>query len=51
MVLIGVVDDKQVNRRTVERNLATCNGFNIVLQASNGEDFMEQMEEIGRAHV
>jgi DNA-binding NarL/FixJ family response regulator len=44
MVLIGVVDDKQVNRRTVERNLATCNGFNIVLQAGNGEDFMEKME-------
>ena len=44
MVLIGVVDDKQVNRRTVERNLATCNGFSIVLQASNGKDFMEQME-------
>lgn len=49
MVLIGVVDDKQVNRRTVERNLATCNGFNIVLQASNGEDFMEQMEAMPAA--
>lgn len=49
MILIGVVDDKQVNRRTVERNLATCNGFSIVLQAGNGEDFMEQMEAMPAA--
>ncbi|MEM1324120.1 MAG: response regulator transcription factor [Bacteroidota bacterium] len=41
-IKIGIVDDRQINRRTVIEKLYGYSEFHIVLQASNGRDFLEQ---------
>lgn len=46
MITIGVVDDKLVNRKTVQRNVSSSKEIEIVLEASNGSEFMEKMEAL-----
>jgi DNA-binding NarL/FixJ family response regulator len=43
MINVAIVDDKIINRKTVETNLADSKDISIVLQATNGEDFFEKM--------
>jgi DNA-binding NarL/FixJ family response regulator len=43
MINVAIVDDKIINRKTVETNLANSKDISIVLQAINGEDFFEKM--------
>jgi DNA-binding NarL/FixJ family response regulator len=46
MITIGVVDDKLVNRKTVQRNISSSKEIEIVLEASNGSEFMEKMNAL-----
>ncbi|MBS1647378.1 MAG: response regulator transcription factor [Bacteroidetes bacterium] len=43
---IGIVDDKTINRNTVKHKLALYSQINIVLEANNGKDFLEQLKNI-----
>jgi DNA-binding NarL/FixJ family response regulator len=49
MITIGVVDDKMVNRKTVQRNISSSKEIEIVLEASNGSEFLEKMDELPEA--
>jgi DNA-binding NarL/FixJ family response regulator len=44
-IRIGIVDDKQVNRTTVKEKLLKFPEVELVLEAKNGEDFLEQLKE------
>lgn len=43
MITIGIVDDKMVNRKTVGKNLSASKDMEVVLEASNGEEFLDKM--------
>jgi DNA-binding NarL/FixJ family response regulator len=43
-IRIGIVDDNQVNRTTVKEKLARYPEVELVLEAKNGEDFLEQLK-------
>src|SRR5690242_13424416 len=43
MIRIGIVDDKANNRNILADKLQRNHFFSIVLQASNGEDFLEKI--------
>ena len=45
-IRIGIVDDKQINRTTVKEKLLKYPEVELVLEAKNGEDFLEQLKEI-----
>ena len=49
MITIGVVDDKLVNRKTVQRNISLSQEIEIVLEANNGREFLEKMKELPEA--
>jgi DNA-binding NarL/FixJ family response regulator len=44
-IRIGIVDDKQVNRTTVKEKLIKYPELELVLEATNGEDFLKQLRE------
>jgi DNA-binding NarL/FixJ family response regulator len=44
-ILIGIVDDKQINRVTVKEKLLKYPEVELVLEAKNGEDFLEQLKD------
>jgi DNA-binding NarL/FixJ family response regulator len=44
MIRIAVIDDKQVNRKTVQDNLAGNRDIDIVMVGGNGEEFLEKMD-------
>ena len=44
-ILIGIVDDKQVNRTTIKEKLLKYPEVELVIEAKNGEDFLEQLKE------
>jgi DNA-binding NarL/FixJ family response regulator len=46
MIRIGIVDDKANNRRMTKEKLQGNKNYNIVLEAINGEDFLEKMQAI-----
>lgn len=43
-IRIGIVDDKQINRTTVREKLLKYPEVQLVLEAKNGEDFLEQLK-------
>lgn len=43
-IRIGIVDDKQINRTTVKEKLLKYPEVELVLEAKNGEDFLEQLK-------
>lgn len=43
MIKLAIVDDKPVNRKTVHANIASCKEIEVVLEAGNGEEFMDKM--------
>ena len=45
-IRIGIVDDKQINRTTVKEKLLKYPEVELVLEAKNGEDFLEQLKAI-----
>lgn len=46
MIRIGITDDKMVNRKTVTGNLQGATGMEIILEASNGAEFIEKMDAL-----
>lgn len=41
---VGIVDDKSINRNTVEQKLKGYNEIEITLKAGNGKDFLEKLK-------
>lgn len=46
MIRIAIVDDKISNRSVLKDKLQRNNFFSVVLEAKDGEDFLEQMKKI-----
>jgi len=46
MIRIAVVDDKMNNRKVITDKLARNNIFTLVFQAANGDDFLQQMQQL-----
>jgi DNA-binding NarL/FixJ family response regulator len=46
MVKIGIVDDKLINRASLADKLSKNKDIEVVLQAVNGEDFLNQMKSL-----
>lgn len=46
MIRIAVVDDKMNNRKIITDKLARNNIFTLVFQAANGDDFLQQMQQL-----
>lgn len=45
-VKIAIVDDKMIVRKAIKDKLKCCPEMIIVLEAGNGEDFLEQLKEL-----
>jgi DNA-binding NarL/FixJ family response regulator len=43
---IGIVDDKAINRTTVRQKLESYTELNLMLEAGNGKDFLDQLKEM-----
>jgi DNA-binding NarL/FixJ family response regulator len=43
-IYIAITDDKQINRQTVKEKLAAYKEVQIILEARNGKDFLEQLK-------
>ena len=50
-ILIGIVDDKQINRVTVKEKLLKYPEVELVLEAKNGEDFLEQLKDFPESKI
>jgi len=51
---IAIADDKQINRTTVKEKLISFKEIELVLEAKNGHDFLEQLKQLPkekRPHV
>jgi len=46
-IYIAIADDKQINRQTVKEKLAAYKEVQLVLEAKNGKDFLEQLKIAG----
>ena len=47
-IRIAITDDKQINRTTVKEKLAMYAEIEMVLEAKNGHDFLEQIKQLPR---
>ena len=43
MVKVAIVDDNQINRKTINEKLSLYKDINILFEAINGEDFFEKL--------
>jgi DNA-binding NarL/FixJ family response regulator len=43
-ILLGLVDDRAINRQTVKEKLASYREISIVLEAKNGTEFLQQLK-------
>jgi DNA-binding NarL/FixJ family response regulator len=46
MIRIAIVDDKINNRRVIADKLSRNNFFKLIFQGVNGEDFLQQMQQL-----
>jgi DNA-binding NarL/FixJ family response regulator len=54
MINIGIVDDRANNRNILSDKLQRNGFFKVILQAGNGEDFLDQMKQVAdeqRPHI
>lgn len=54
MIKIGIVEDKSNNRRIIKDKLARNPSFQLVLESTNGEEFLEtiqKMSDTERPHI
>ena len=42
---VAIVDDKSINRQSVKEKLAAYSEVNIMMEASNGRDFLDQLKK------
>jgi len=47
-IRVAIADDKQINRTTVKDKIISFKEIELVLEAKNGHDFLEQMKELSR---
>lgn len=45
-IYIAIADDKQINRQTVKEKLTAYKEVQLVLEAKNGKDFLEQLKTV-----
>jgi len=45
-IRIAIADDKQINRTTVKEKIALYKEIELVLEAKNGHDFLEQLKQL-----
>jgi DNA-binding NarL/FixJ family response regulator len=45
MIKVAIVDDKQINRTTLQEKLLSKNNIEVLFTACNGEEFLEKMKE------
>lgn len=45
-IKVGIVDDKSINRNTVKQKLSSYNELQIMLEAGNGKDFLDQLKTL-----
>lgn len=45
-IKVAIVDDKSINRDTVKRKLQTYTELELLLEAGNGKDFLEQLKKL-----
>jgi DNA-binding NarL/FixJ family response regulator len=50
-IRVAIVDDKVVNRKTIRDKLRNADGIRVVLEAVNGEDFLERMKATPQAEL
>jgi len=43
---IAIADDKQINRTTVKEKLISFNEIELVIEAKNGHDFLQQLKQL-----
>jgi DNA-binding NarL/FixJ family response regulator len=43
---VGIADDKQINRTTVKEKIMSFKEIELVLEAKNGHDFLEQLKQL-----
>lgn len=46
MIRIGIVDDKSINRNTVMQKLESYSEIKLMLEAGNGQDFLQQLKKM-----
>lgn len=46
MIRIAIVDDKPYNRNVISDKLSRNKSFELILEATNGADFLKQMQEL-----
>jgi DNA-binding NarL/FixJ family response regulator len=51
IINIGIVDDKTVNRETTKRKIADYKEVNVVMEAANGKDFLEQLKKLDQTDL
>ncbi|MGH2553728.1 MAG: response regulator, partial [Chitinophagaceae bacterium] len=47
-VRIAIADDKQINRTTVKEKIMAFKEIELVLEAKNGHDFLQQLKQLPR---
>ncbi len=47
-IRIAIADDKQINRTTVKEKIMSFKEIELVLEAKNGHDFLEQLKHLPR---
>lgn len=45
-IKIAIADDKQINRTTVKEKIMSFKEIELVLEAKNGHDFLEQLKQL-----
>ncbi len=50
-IRVAIVDEKVVNRKTIRDKLRNADGIRVVLEAVNGEDFLERMNVMPQAEL
>ena len=48
---IAIVDDKQINRTTVREKITAYKEIELVLEAKNGHDFLEQLKRLSKEQL
>ena len=43
---IAIADDKQINRTSVKEKIMSFEEIELVLEARNGHDFLEQLKQL-----
>ncbi|MFT3919782.1 LuxR C-terminal-related transcriptional regulator [Cloacibacterium sp.] len=51
MIKVAIVDDNQINRKTIKEKLLPYQDIHLVFEASNGEEFFDKLKYIPKADL